>query len=98
VNDGVPDGVRVLDVRRDGEWREGHLTGAVHAPLHRLPEQVASLDRDTEWLLVCAGGYRSIIGASVLERAGFMRLRAASDGTDAWRRAGRPMVAESATA
>jgi rhodanese-related sulfurtransferase len=98
VNDGVPDGVRVLDVRRDGEWRDGHLAGAVHAPLHRLPEQVASLDRNTEWLLVCAGGYRSIIGASILERAGFTRLRAASDGTDAWRRAGRPMVAEPATA
>ena len=98
MKDGVPDGVKVLDVRRDGEWREGHLPGSVHAPLHRLPEQVASLDRDAEWLIVCAGGYRSFIAASILERAGFTHVRAAHDGTDAWRRAGRPLVGEAATA
>jgi rhodanese-related sulfurtransferase len=56
VNDGVPDGVRVLDVRRDGEWRDGHLAGAVHAPLHRLPEQVALLDRERWNRRVAPGG------------------------------------------
>ncbi len=59
----------LLDVRRDGEWAEGHVRDAVHVPLHEL------LDRldDVPWaplLVHCASGYRASLAASLLARAG----------------------------
>ncbi len=91
---GVPGGWRVLDVRRAPEWRSHHFADAVHVPLSQLPQRVGELDRDTGWLVVCAGGYRSVIGASVLQRAGFTRVASGLGGMDAARRAGAPLVGE----
>ena len=79
----------VIDVRRPGEWNEGHVEGAVHIPLSELPARAKELDPNREWLVMCASGYRSVIGASVLERAGFTRVATAVGGMDALRRAGR---------
>jgi rhodanese-related sulfurtransferase len=82
----------VLDVRRPGEWSDGHVAGAVHVPLSKLPERATQLDRDGDWLVVCAGGYRSSIAASVLERAGFTRVAEGQGGVDALRRSGVSLV------
>ena len=41
---------------------------------------------------MCAGGYRSAIATSVLERAGFGQIVNTTGGIDAWRAAGRPVV------
>lgn len=61
--------VVVLDVRRDDEWAEGRIDGAVHIPLHDLE---AGLDKipDGEVWVHCASGYRASIAASLLDRAG----------------------------
>jgi hydroxyacylglutathione hydrolase len=91
---GVPPGWRVLDVRRTPEWRSHRFEGAVHVPLSALPEKLGQLDRDASWLLVCAGGYRSVIGASVLQRAGFMRVASGAGGMDAALRSGAALVGE----
>lgn len=85
-------GRKVLDVRRDGEWKNSHLKDAVHMPLSSLPDRLDALDRGAEYAVVCAGGYRSAIAASLLARAGFTRVIAASDGMDAYRDAGLPLV------
>lgn len=85
VADAIRPGRTVLDVRRSGEWNGFHLEGAVHVPLARLEEEAAALDRLAPYTLVCAGGYRSAIAASVLERMGFANLVAASGGLDAYR-------------
>ncbi|MFI5371812.1 MAG: rhodanese-like domain-containing protein, partial [Candidatus Eisenbacteria bacterium] len=82
----------ILDVRRSREWEQGHLAGARHVPLAELPDRVGELDPKTEWVLVCASGYRSGIAASVLERAGFPSLVNAGGGMDLWSRAGRPLT------
>ena len=81
----------VLDVRRPGEWDRFHLAGATSIPLAQLPKRLAELDRQTGWTLVCASGYRSVIAASVLERAGFTSLRNVLGGMDAYVRAGLPV-------
>jgi glyoxylase-like metal-dependent hydrolase (beta-lactamase superfamily II)/rhodanese-related sulfurtransferase len=65
----------VLDVRREGEWADGHITGAKHVPLHelrgRLDEVLAwSADTDGPVWLYCGSGFRASIGASILEAAG----------------------------
>jgi len=78
-------GAHVLDVRRPAEWVAGHLEGAVHIPLSQLQERAGELDRAAEWRVICASGYRSSIASSVLERAGFARVRNVAGGMDALR-------------
>jgi glyoxylase-like metal-dependent hydrolase (beta-lactamase superfamily II)/rhodanese-related sulfurtransferase len=87
----VSPGRRILDVRRAREFEEGHLPGAVHIPLAELPARAGELDRDAEWAIICASGYRSSIAGSVLERAGFTRVVNAAGGMAAWHAAGLPV-------
>ena len=88
VAEAIRPGRTVLDVRRSGEWSSFHVHGAVNIPLARLADEAAALDRDAPYTIVCAGGYRSAIAASVLERMGFADLVATSGGLDAYRKAG----------
>ena len=59
----------VLDVRRDDEWAEGRIEGAVHIPLHDLEARFDEVP-DGELWVHCASGYRASIAASLLDRAG----------------------------
>lgn len=86
-----PGAMRVLDVRRPGEWEGFRVPGAMLAPLAKLPARLKELDRGAEWTVVCASGYRSMIAASVLARAGFTRVRNVRDGMDAYLRARLPV-------
>lgn len=63
------DAVVVLDVRRDDEWAEGRIKGAVHIALHGLEERLDEVP-DAEVWVHCASGYRASIAASLLDRAG----------------------------
>jgi glyoxylase-like metal-dependent hydrolase (beta-lactamase superfamily II)/rhodanese-related sulfurtransferase len=92
VENAVQGGRRVLDVRRPHEWQTSHLEGATNIPLAQLPLRIGTLDPTQDWAVVCASGYRSSIGASLLERAGFKRVTNAVGGMDAYRRAGLPVA------
>ncbi|NUT03566.1 MAG: MBL fold metallo-hydrolase [Hamadaea sp.] len=59
----------VLDVRRNLEWQESHVPGAVHIPLHELPRRLADVPDGEVWVH-CASGYRASIAASLLHAAG----------------------------
>ena len=59
----------VLDVRRDEEWAEGRIPGAVHIPLHDLEARFEEIPDGEVWVH-CASGYRASIAASLLDRAG----------------------------
>jgi len=59
------DDVTVIDVRRQEEWDQGHLEGALHIPVHRLVD--AEMPDGRLWLH-CAAGYRAVLGASLLLR------------------------------
>jgi len=61
--------VVVLDVRRDQEWEESHLPGAVHIPLHELLSRVEEVPEGEVWTH-CASGYRAAIAGSFLSAAG----------------------------
>ncbi len=76
--------LQLVDVRRSGEWQAGHIAQAVSIPLHRLGELHVSLDRARPVAAICAGGYRSSIATSMLERLGFERVTNVVGGMSAW--------------
>jgi glyoxylase-like metal-dependent hydrolase (beta-lactamase superfamily II)/rhodanese-related sulfurtransferase len=61
--------VVILDVRRELEWREAHIDGAVHVPLHELPGGLGRVPAGEVWVH-CASGYRASVAASFLAAAG----------------------------
>jgi len=79
---------RVVDVRRPGEWQSGHIAGAVNVPLNTLEERAGDLAKEDPLAVLCAGGFRSSIGTSILERQGFARITNVVGGMAAWKSAG----------
>ena len=79
-----------MDVRRPAEFAVGHVPGAISRPLDRLERDRAGLDSSLPTALICAGGYRSAVAASLLQRLGFTDLRNVVGGTSAWIEAGYP--------
>ena len=59
----------VLDVRRNGEWAQSHVAGAVHIPLHELPARIGEIPDGLVWVH-CQAGYRAAVAASLLDAAG----------------------------
>lgn len=83
----------VIDVRRPPEWNGGHIAGAAHMPLNRLAASVASMDRNSKIAVMCASGYRSSIGSSLLEQLGFRNVANVVGGITAWTNAKLPVDA-----
>jgi rhodanese-related sulfurtransferase len=85
--------LQVLDVRRPGEYVNGHVPRAVNAPLASLDKSLGPLPLDKNKLtaVICAGGYRSSAAASLLQKQGFSNLLNVSGGTGAWINAGYPV-------
>lgn len=83
--------IQLLDVRTAGEYRRGHIEGAVSVPLGKL-EDVAfelSLDRDIPVVAVCLTAHRSVAATRLLERRGFDIVQL-QGGMRAWRAAELP--------
>jgi hydroxyacylglutathione hydrolase len=74
----------VLDVRRETEFGEGHLKGAVNLPLNDLidPGSMADIDDKDNLYIHCGSGYRSVIAASLLKQQGIHNLRNVVGGWD----------------
>jgi len=75
---------RVVDVRRPAEWQAGHIPNAVHLPLNTLAQNAAALDKSEPLAVICAGGFRSSIGTSILEQQGFTKVTNVVGGMAAW--------------
>jgi glyoxylase-like metal-dependent hydrolase (beta-lactamase superfamily II)/rhodanese-related sulfurtransferase len=84
--------LRVLDVRRQGEWDAGHIDGATWWPLDNFKVSPPEIDHEAPLAVHCKSGYRSIIACSLLERAGFHHIVNLVGGFDAWQRAGLPVA------
>ena len=86
---------RVLDVREDREWQQGHIPDAVHVPLGQLGSRMGELEAckgaDTPLVVVCRSGNRSAMAAVRLRKAGFESVYNLEGGTMAWQQAGMPL-------
>jgi hydroxyacylglutathione hydrolase len=83
----------VVDVRRPAEYASGHVPGAINLSLADLEAQARDLAGMGPVTVICAGGYRSAIGASLLRRLGFDVHADVLGGTSAWSAAGYPLEA-----
>jgi rhodanese-related sulfurtransferase len=70
------------------------VAGAKNLSLAELPKKLASLEK-SDWHLICLGGYRSSMAASLLLKEGFTDIVCTEGGTDAWKSEGLPLTVES---
>lgn len=75
----------VMDVRKETEFANQHVKGAVNVPLNSLtdPASMSPIEDSDNLYVHCQGGYRSVIACSLLKRQGFHNLRNVQGGWNA---------------
>jgi rhodanese-related sulfurtransferase len=85
-------GLKIIDVRRAGEWEASHLENAQLWPLDRFREGFPPVDKAAEIAVHCKSGYRSTIACSLLMRDGYKNVANVSGGFDTWEAAHLPSM------
>ncbi|MFN4198727.1 MAG: MBL fold metallo-hydrolase [Flavobacterium sp.] len=67
----IKESVKVFDVRKPGEYASEHLVDVPSTPLDFLNDHIAEFPKSEPFYVHCAGGYRSMIAASILKARGF---------------------------
>ncbi|SER71365.1 MBL fold metallo-hydrolase [Pedobacter rhizosphaerae] len=62
--------VIALDVRKPGEYESEHLEFTLSRPLDYIDDWMSEIDPKSTYYIHCAGGYRSMIAASILKSRG----------------------------
>jgi len=62
---------QIFDVRKKSEFDSEHVEGAVSTPLNQILDHLAKFPKDENFIVHCAGGYRSMVAASILKQNGF---------------------------
>lgn len=66
--------IQVFDVRKVGEFQSEHLVDAKSTPLSELNKHLTKFPEGEDFLVHCAGGYRSVIASSILKSRGIHNL------------------------
>ncbi len=86
--------IAVFDVRKESEYASSHLKKATLAPLDSLNDHLAEFPSDKDFYVHCAGGYRSVIAASILKSRGIHNLIDIAGGFAHIKKAGIPVTDE----
>jgi hydroxyacylglutathione hydrolase len=86
--------MQVLDVRREAEWKAGHIADSELFPLDKFAHQIPWLDKTNPVAVHCKSGYRSTIACSLLKKAGYHNVTNVIGGFDAWTQAELPYNSE----
>lgn len=73
----------IIDVRKESEFAAEHIDEAYSKPLSYLNDWVKDINPKTHFYLHCAGGYRSMIAASILQARGFRNFTEVAGGFNA---------------
>jgi len=65
---------KVFDVRKVGEFQSTHITNASHTPLSKINDYLDDYKAEETSYIHCAGGYRSVIAASILKSRGIHNI------------------------
>lgn len=78
------DGAVVLDIREEEEFAEGHIIGAINAPLSKLKTgERAALDKKQSYIVICRSGSRSKEASELLIDEGYDLVNV-SEGMSSW--------------
>ncbi|THD33636.1 MAG: MBL fold metallo-hydrolase [Flavobacterium johnsoniae] len=83
----------IVDARKPGEFNAEHVENALNIPLDFVNEQLAEVPKDENFYLHCAGGYRSVIMASILKARGYHNMINVEKGIAGIRKTGMPLTA-----
>ncbi|HEY4000924.1 MAG TPA: molybdopterin-synthase adenylyltransferase MoeB [Candidatus Xenobia bacterium] len=87
---------RVIDIREQDEWEQGHLENATFIPRGFLEMKIERTvpDKSAPVVLYCAGGVRSAMAAAALQDLGYEKVLSMKGGFSAWKEAGLPFKVE----
>jgi rhodanese-related sulfurtransferase len=74
----------VIDVREGWELQLASIPDVVHVPMNDLPGRLSEFSRDTETIVMCHAGGRSLRVANFLLNQGFTNVANLSGGISAW--------------
>ena len=86
------DDIPVFDVRKEGEYTSSHIKDAHLTPLDFLNDHLSEFPESETFYVHCAGGYRSVIAASILKSRGIHNLVDVAGGFGAIKKAGIPVT------
>ena len=78
----------VFDVRKLGEFTSEHIEIATSTPLDFLNDHITEFPKSKDFYVHCAGGYRSVIAASILKARGFHNVIDVAGGYGAIKKTG----------
>ncbi|WP_164112507.1 MULTISPECIES: MBL fold metallo-hydrolase [Sphingobacterium] len=78
-----PNGDKIIDVRKESEYAAEHVDQAYNKPLAYLNDWIKDLNPKEHFYLHCAGGYRSMIAASILQARGYRNFSEVEGGYNA---------------
>ncbi|MEQ6123702.1 MBL fold metallo-hydrolase [Pseudotenacibaculum sp. MALMAid0570] len=84
----INEGALVFDVRKPGEYTAEHIENVPSTPLDFLNNHISEFPTDQDFYLHCAGGYRSVIAASILKARGFHKVIDVAGGYGAIKKTG----------
>lgn len=86
--------VNIIDVRKQSEYQSEHVENAENAPLDFISDSMLKIDKNKTSYVHCAGGYRSMIFASILKARGYDKLIDIKDGFKVIKDSGRIKVTD----
>ncbi|NND62963.1 MAG: MBL fold metallo-hydrolase [Flavobacteriaceae bacterium] len=87
-----PESLRVFDVRKESEYNSEHIVNAINTPLDFINDHLAEFPQEKSFYVHCAGGYRSVIAASILKSRGIHNLIDVSGGFKAIKETSIPVT------
>lgn len=77
---------KLVDVREESEWNTGHIPGAIHLGKGIIERDIENIipDKNTEIILYCGGGFRSLLAADNLRKMGYTNLISMDGGWRLW--------------
>lgn len=90
--DALKKSIPIFDVRKETEFSASHIEEAVLTPLDFLNDHLAEFPNKEPFYLHCAGGYRSMIAASILKSRGIHNLIDVAGGFAAIKKVGIPVT------
>lgn len=87
-------GMTVIDVRRDDEWKEGHIPDSLHMHIAELPQHLSEVPGNQPVALICRSGHRAEMAASIIAATGREVIVVGKGGVPDWAERGYPLTTE----